>query len=235
MHEKIIILDFGSQYTQLIARKIRELQVYSEIAPCTAQSERFADDSLIGIILSGGPASVLDEGSPRMDERVLQLGVPILGICYGMQLTSLNFGGNIGRTQTREYGRAAIKILREEPLFSGVDSGSTIWMSHGDHVEKLPDGFIASASTESLPIAAFQNDTGTVFGLQFHPEVHHTEQGKQILWNFLHNVCHAKCDWSMASFIQAQKSAIRERVGDDRVLLGLSGGVDSAVTAALLH
>ncbi len=235
MHQKITILDFGSQYTQLIARKVREQNVFSEIVPFNAEVGQFEDDSLIGIILSGGPASVLEDGSPRIDSSILDLGVPVLGICYGMQLITLLGGGGIGRSNTREYGRASLKIVEESPLFEGIGDGTVVWMSHGDHVDKLPEGFITSAETESLPIAAFQNTSRKVFGLQFHPEVHHTADGKGILGNFLYNICGARGDWSMASFVESQTEVISNRVGEDEgVILGLSGGVDSAVTAALL-
>ncbi len=235
-HQKITILDFGSQYTQLIARKVRELGVFSEIIPFDAPTKRFDDSSLIGIILSGGPASVLEEGSPRIDKGVFELGVPILGICYGMQLIALIGEGKIGRTNTREYGRASLMIAEGNPLFEGICEGSVVWMSHGDHVEELPRGFTIAARTESLPIAAFQNLDRNVYGLQFHPEVHHTEQGKAILRNFLYNICNARGDWSMASFVETQVEALRARVSEhEGVILGLSGGVDSAVTAALLY
>ncbi len=235
MHRKITILDFGSQYTQLIARKVRELNVFSEIVPFDAEISRYADDSLIGIILSGGPASVLEENSPRIDKKILEINVPILGICYGMQLIAILNNGEIGRTNTREYGRASLKIIEPNPLFDKINNGLTVWMSHGDHVDRLPDGFSIAASTETLPIAAFQNLDRDIFGLQFHPEVHHTKQGKEILRNFLYNVCNATGDWSMASFVKAQTDEMRELVEEDEgVILGLSGGVDSAVTAALL-
>lgn len=235
MHQKITILDFGSQYTQLIARKVRELDVFSEIVPYDANPSYYADDSLIGIILSGGPASVLEDGSPLIDGDVLQLGVPVLGICYGMQLIALLNDGEIARTTTREYGRASLNIIEPNPLFEKIDNGTTVWMSHGDHVDRLPKGFSVAASTETLTIAAFQNKDRNIFGLQFHPEVHHTEQGRNVLRNFLYNVCGAAGDWSMASFVQTQTEAIRNKVAEDEgVILGLSGGVDSAVTAALL-
>ena len=234
-HQKITILDFGSQYTQLIARRIREIGVFSEIKPFDAPVSSFAEESLIGIVLSGGPASVLDDDSPRIDDSVFDLGVPVLGLCYGMQLIALKFKGLLERSQTREYGRAKVRIEREEPLFSGLPKESIVWMSHGDHVERLPDGFDLSASTETLPIAAFQDTNRKIFGLQFHPEVEHTEFGTQILHNFAYSICGARGDWSMESFIETESAAIRETVGaDERVVLGFSGGVDSAVTAALL-
>ncbi|MCD6501994.1 glutamine-hydrolyzing GMP synthase, partial [bacterium] len=183
-HQKITILDFGSQYTQLIARRIREIGVFSEIKPFDAPVSSFAEESLIGIVLSGGPASVLDDDSPQIDDSVFELGVPVLGLCYGMQLIALKFKGLLERSQTREYGRAKVRIEREEPLFSGLLKESIVWMSHGDHVERLPNGFDLSASTETLPIAAFQDTNRKIFGLQFHPEVEHTEFGAQMLHNF---------------------------------------------------
>jgi len=234
-HQKITILDFGSQYTQLIARRIREQGVFSEIVPYNKEPEYYADLSLIGIVLSGGPASALEEGSPQISSRVFQQGVPVLGICYGMQLIAKMFDGKLTRSDSREYGRASINIIQENPVFRDVENGSTVWMSHGDHVSELPSGFKISASTESLKIAAFQNTDSNIYGLQFHPEVAHTEHGNQIIRNFVYDVCKARGDWSMASFIDSQVNSIREKVApDEAVVLGLSGGVDSAVTAALL-
>lgn len=235
-HQKIAILDFGSQYTQLIARRIREIGVFSEILPFDAEPERFADLSLIGIVLSGGPASVLEENSPKISEKILNLGVPVLGICYGMQLLAFMLGGKLGKSMTREYGRARIEITEKLPLFEGIENRSTVWMSHGDHVEIAPKGFVVSARTETLPVAAFQENEKKFFGVQFHPEVVHTEKGMDILRNFLFVICGARGDWSMAKFIETQINAIREKVREDeRVVLGLSGGVDSAVTASLLE
>ncbi len=233
--QRIVILDFGSQYTQLITRRIREIGVFSEIVPFDAPVSSFADETLIGIVLSGGPASVLDQNSPNVDRKIFDLGVPVLGLCYGMQLIAKIFGGSLAGSNRREFGYAKVKIDRDEPLFAGVENGSTVWMSHGDHVGKLPSGFEKSAFTESLSIAAFQDTERRIFGLQFHPEVEHTEGGMQILRNFAYKICGARGDWSMESFIESQTAAIRETVGpDERVVLGLSGGVDSAVTAALL-
>ncbi|RKZ28889.1 GMP synthase (glutamine-hydrolyzing) [bacterium] len=234
-HQRIIILDFGSQYSQLIARRIRELGVFGERMPYNAPPDDFKDSSLIGIVLTGGPASVLDNGSPRISKSIFELGVPILGLCYGMQLIAKTLGGGIERTKAREYGRAIINFRTASPLLEGVENRSVVWMSHGDHVEKLPDGFEIIASTETLPIAAIQNLDRKIFGLQFHPEVAHTEHGTQILRNFLYGICKAKGDWTMKSFIGTQVEAIRETVAEDEgVVLGLSGGVDSAVTAAIL-
>ncbi len=234
-HQKIVVLDFGSQYTQLIARRIREIGVFSEIHPFSAPAAAWADSSLIGIVLSGGPASVLEAGSPMIDKSVFEQGVPVLGLCYGMQLIAKLFGGTVERSRTREYGRAVATFTGENPLFSGIPDGSTVWMSHGDHVDRLPTGFSTIASTETLPIAAFSNRDLRIFGLQFHPEVGHTEHGTGMLRNFAYKICHATGDWSIESFIDTETKSIRERVGAvEAVVLGYSGGVDSAVTAALL-
>ena len=234
--EKILILDFGSQYTQLIARRIREQHVYCEILPCTASEEQIRAFAPKGIILSGGPASVETVGSPVAPQVVFDLGVPLLGICYGLQYLAKALGGKVGPAPHREYGRAAIRIDAASSLFEGFTKGETceVWMSHGDRVEALPAGFHAVASTPSSPFAAVAHESKPIFGLQFHPEVHHSARGNEILGNFLRlSGCHGH--WNMADFSKQLIEQIRAQVGTGKVICGLSGGVDSAVTALLIH
>ena len=234
MHELILILDFGSQYTQLIARRIREQGVYCEIRPCTdAPGELPAN--LKGLVLSGGPDSVLSETRPPFDPAWLELDVPVLGICYGMQLLTALGGGVVARGTHREYGKATLQLTGDgAPLFTAVPAESQVWMSHGDHVETPPPGYRVTA-TASCPVAAFANDELRRYGLQFHPEVHHSTAGVQMVKNFVFDVCGCAGDWTMGSFIEEQVERIRAQVGSDRVICGLSGGVDSSVVAALLH
>lgn len=234
--EKILILDFGSQYTQLIARRIREQHVYCEILPCTASEEQIRAFAPKGIILSGGPASVETVGSPIAPQVVFDLEVPLLGICYGLQYLAKALGGKVGPAPHREYGRAAIRIEAASPLFEGFTPGEScdVWMSHGDRVEALPTGFAALASTPSSPFAAVAHVEKPIFGLQFHPEVHHSARGGEILANFLRiSGCHGQ--WNMADFSKQLVEQIRAQVGTGKVICGLSGGVDSAVTALLIH
>jgi GMP synthase (glutamine-hydrolysing) len=233
----IIILDFGSQYTQLIARRIREMSVYCEIRPCTEgpPSDPEARARIQALVLSGGPSSVYDADAPPFDERWLDLDVPVLGICYGMQLLATTGGGGVGRAERREYGHADLEISESSPLFTGVDPKTPVWMSHGDHVERLPDGWRAVARTPNCPVTAMADSSGTRFGIQFHPEVTHTQQGVQMLQNFVLGISRATADWSMGSFVERQVAEIRRKVGDDHVICGLSGGVDSSVAAALIH
>lgn len=232
--EMILILDFGSQFTQLIARRVREMHVYSEIHPCTAPFERFDGENIVGIILSGGPASVLDPNSPDIDRRFLAMGVPVLGICYGMQLIARIHGGDLRKSESREYGRATVKADLNSALFRGSVEKSTVWMSHGDTIVTPPKGFNIVASTDDVAIAAMENDGAKTYCVQFHPEVVHTVQGKHILHNFVFEVCRAKGDWTMQSFIDRTVGDIRRQVGDGKVILGISGGVDSAVCGLLL-
>ena len=234
---RILILDFGSQYTQLIARRVRELNVYCEIHPCTLPAEKIRAFGARGVILSGGPASVAAEGSPRVDPVVWNLGVPVLGICFGLQLMSLVLGGKVLKADHREYGRAPIEVAKESPLFAGFATGETcdVWMSHGDRVELLPEGFEILARSPGSPFAAVGHARRRIFGVQFHPEVHHTPRGKELLANFVHGICGCASDWNMASFAREATEAIRRQVGDGVVICGLSGGVDSAVAALLLH
>ncbi len=236
-HQTVWILDFGSQYTQLIARRIREHRVYCEIRPCTDAAPEAFPEELVGIVLSGGPASVLAEGAPTFDGRWLEAGVPILGICYGMQLLTHRKGGTVEQGRSREYGRADIEIVGESALFADFDPEEPhqVWMSHGDHVDRLPEGFRVLARSAGQVIAAMGSADDRAFGLQFHPEVTHTRKGGRILERFLREVCGAAGDWTPNSFVEEQVEAIRARVGTDRVVCGLSGGVDSSVTAALLH
>ncbi|MBN2709527.1 MAG: glutamine-hydrolyzing GMP synthase [Calditrichaceae bacterium] len=234
-HETIVILDFGSQYTQLIARRIRELGVFSEIMPFNADPDTYKNKNLKGLILSGGPASVYDQGAPHVDAGILETGLPVLGICYGLQLITYLNKGKIVQAEHKEYGLASLEIKTETELFLDIPSISKVWMSHGDKVELLPGDYKAIAETKNSPYAAIQHKEKPIYGLQFHPEVVHTEQGKNILKNFLFNICRCKGDWSAQSFIEESIKKIREQVGDKQVLCALSGGVDSSVVAVLLH
>ena len=233
-HETLLILDFGSQYTQLIARRIREQGVFCEIRPCTMVAPGELPPNIKGLILSGGPDSVLESDAPPFDSGWLDLSLPILGICYGMQLMTHLGGGKVVRGTHREYGKATLAVTKPGTLFEGVPGESTIWMSHGDHVEEMPTGYHLVASA-SCPVAAMERNDGQRFGIQFHPEVTHSEFGTQMIRNFLFSVCHCTGDWSMGSFVEEQVAAIRAQVGTDKVICGLSGGVDSSVVAALLH
>jgi len=236
--DTIAILDFGGQYTQLIARRIRELSVYSEILPCTQSLESLLARGYRGIVLSGGPSSVYEEGAPLPPRQLFDAGIPILGICYGMQAMGYLLGGHVVPAERREYGAAEVALEGASPLFAGVepdrDGRLAVWMSHGDSVLKVPKGFVPLGSTANCPVAAMADERRRLYAVQFHPEVAHTPQGRRILDNFLH-VCGVKRSWSMASFADATVDAIRSKVGTDRVLCALSGGVDSAVVAVLVH
>ncbi len=234
-HSKIIILDFGSQYTQVIARRIRECQVYSEIVRFNVTGSEIAELKPNGIILSGGPASVYDERAPQIDPQIFSLGVPILGICYGMQLMAHHLGGQVEFSARREYGAGLLQVTNGSALFEGIGPQLDIWSSHGDKVTTLPDGFRAAARSENSNFAAIENSERKLYGLQFHPEVAHTPRGKEILQNFVFRICHCAMDWTMGSFIEEACARIRRQVGEEKVVLGLSGGVDSSVVAALLH
>lgn len=234
--EKVLILDFGSQYTQLIARNTRELGVFSEIHPYHFSAEAIRNDGDIkAIILSGGPSSVYADDAPHADPAIFELGLPILGICYGLQHIAYSMKGSVDPASKREYGRARLHINSQSPLFKDIPSPTVVWMSHGDHLTQLPEGFAAVAHTDNSPICAIEHREKQIYGIQFHPEVHHTEAGKQILHNFLFHICGFSGNWSPQSFIEMAIQNIRETVGSDRVLLGLSGGVDSSVLAVLLH
>jgi GMP synthase (glutamine-hydrolysing) len=233
-HEMVLILDFGSQYTQLIARRVREAHVYCEIAPYNVDLSSYEGRNVRGYILSGGPASLKDPGAPRLERKFFDRDVPILGICYGMQLLADLFGGELARSEKREYGRALFSPRPDEPLFKQISDRRQVWMSHGDSIVKLPDGFRVVGSTDTLEVAAVANDSRRIYGLQFHPEVHHTEQGKQIIANFLFDICRLKGDWTAESFIEESVARIRQQVGEANVVLGISGGVDSTVASVLL-
>ena len=234
-HETILILDFGSQYTQLIARRVREAGVFSEIHPYNVNLKQFEKRNLKGIILSGGPSSVYENDAPHIGKEIFEFALPVLGICYGLQLMSHLYGGKVVQAEEKEYGPARLQISDKSPLFSKIPNRSSVWMSHGDKVLSLPKGFSSIAQTENAPFAAIQHNTLPFFGLQFHPEVTHTKFGSQLIENFLFEVSGCSGDWSPASFIDESIRQIRERVGRRHVLCGLSGGVDSSVVAVLLQ
>ncbi len=233
--EKVMILDFGSQYTQLIARKIRELNVYAEIVPFDVSIDEIKSEKPNVIILSGGPSSIYDDDSPKVDRELFNLDVPMLGICYGLYVVVDAYGGKIEYSSKREYGRATVDVEKGSELFKGLDSQQVVWMSHGDKVLEPPGGFVVTASSRNAEVAAIENPQKKVYGVQFHPEVYHTDHGMEILSNLLFDICGLSKSWTMESFINSTVEAIREEVGDGTVLLGLSGGVDSSVTAVLLQ
>jgi GMP synthase (glutamine-hydrolysing) len=241
MHELIVVLDYGSQYTQLIARRVREAGVYSEIMPCTVPVSEVVTRRPKGIILSGGPASVYDEDAPDLDLSLLDVTaedggpVPVLGICYGLQAMTHLQGGSVERADRREFGRAHLLIDDDSDLLEGVPSGSPVWMSHGDHLTSPAEGYAVIGHTDNAPVAAVRNRKRRHYGVQFHPEVVHTTHGKQIIENFVHGICGCSGDWTPASFIEEKIREIRETVDSADVILGLSGGVDSSVAAVLLH
>ena len=233
--DTILVLDFGSQYTQLIARRVRELGVYSEILPWDIASEKISSLSPKGVILSGGPESVTQDNTPRIPEIIFNLDVPILGICYGMQTLAEQKGGSVSTSSKKEFGYAELKIEHSSKIFNGLDADHLdVWMSHGDLVSILPDGFILSASTESAPIAAMEHKDKHYYALQFHPEVTHTNKGQKIIENFVVDICKSQKKWKLDDLIEHRIKEIKAQVGDKKVLLGLSGGVDSSVTAMLL-
>ncbi len=231
---QILILDFGSQYTQLIARRLRQLKVYCEILPCHTKIEEITSKELKGIVLSGGPSSIYSKDSPQVDPKIFELGLPILGICYGMQLISHNRGGKVLKAKKREYGFSLLKTSKKSKLFAGVPEKIKVWMSHGDEVKKLPSGFKKSANTSDIKIAAFENEKENLYALQFHPEVHHTDYGLKILKNFAHKICQYRDTWSPASFLDETIAEIKKDVNNNFVICGLSGGVDSSVAAVIV-
>jgi len=231
----ILIVDFGSQYNQLIARRVRELRVYCQIEPPDIKIESIRELRPDGIILSGGPASIYDRYSPKVAPRIFNLNIPILGICYGMQYMMDSLGGTVKGAGKREYGHAELRIRRHDGLFSGIEETTPCWMSHGDSTAKLPRGFRITGSTQNTRIAAVEHPKKHLYGFQFHPEVLHTPKGKSMLRNFLFDVCHCPKNWTMSSFARESIKRIRDDVGDSKVILGLSGGVDSSVTALLIH
>ncbi len=235
--DRILIIDFGGQYTQLIARRVREVGVYSEILPFDAAREAIESFGAAGVILSGGPDSVSSAAAPRVDEVVFDLGVPILGICYGMQTLAARFGGEVAPADHREYGYAEVALAGQDPLLGGLVNGAPlkVWMSHGDRVERLPDGFSTIARSANAPLAAMANVEQRLYGVQFHPEVTHTEHGTEIIRRFAIDICDCAGNWTPSNIVWEHIERIRSAVGSDRVLLGLSGGVDSSVVAALMH
>lgn len=237
MNEKILILDFGSQYTQLIARSVRELNIYCEIQPCTKPVEY--DDQLKGVILSGSPFSVNDPAAPKPDIKAIADKLPVLAVCYGAQLLAQQGGGIVGKSTHREYGRANLKGIVESPLMTTINNGSQVWMSHSDTIKELPQGFQVIAKTESIPVAAFTSSddyaANKVYAIQFHPEVTHSTDGRQLLKNFAVDICGCSRDWTPAAFIEETVARIKEQVGDGKVVMALSGGVDSTVAATLVN
>ncbi len=239
MDERIVILDFGAQYTQLIARRVREAGVFSEIFPCNTSLDNL--HGARGLVLSGGPSSVYDDGAPQLDPRILELrrsdgtDLPILGICYGLQAMVHALGGEVRAARHREFGRTHLEVIRGRGLLEGIPAGTKVWMSHGDLLTRVPEGFSVIAKTSNTPVAAVQHEARPHFGVQFHPEVVHTDCGLRIFHNFARAICGCAGDWSPASFIEGKTAELRATVGDDHVVLGLSGGVDSSVAARLLH
>jgi len=235
MRETVIVLDFGGQYNQLIARRVRDAHVYAEMLPYNTDIRKIKDKNPIGIIFTGGPNSVYDEGAPKCDEAIFGLGIPILGICYGSQFISLALGGEVEKAPSGQYGKTDIDYETDSILFGDMDGHSVCWMSHTDYISKAPEGFRVTAVTETCPVAAFESAEKKIFGVQFHPEVQHTANGQSVLWHFLFDVCGAKGDWTMESYARQAVEDIRGKVGGKKVLLALSGGVDSSVCAVLLH
>ncbi len=234
--DRILVIDFGSQYTQLIARNVREAGVYCEIYPFDVPMQAIEDFKPKGIILSGGPESVTTHDTPRAHPDIFQMGLPVLGICYGMQTMSEQLGGSVEDSEHKEYGHAQIKLSGDCALFQGIEADSIdVWMSHGDRVNAIPEGFDVVGSSQNAPLAAFADTARQFYGIQFHPEVTHTQNGQQIIASFIHTICGCADDWQPANIIQQSIEQIRQQVGDDEVILGLSGGVDSSVVAALLH
>ncbi|MDQ7815485.1 MAG: glutamine-hydrolyzing GMP synthase [Melioribacteraceae bacterium] len=233
--QKILILDFGSQYTQLIARRVRESKVYSEIHSHNYPIEKIKDEKPSGIILSGGPMSVYDQDAPDIAKEIFELGIPVLGLCYGLQLIALHHSGKVEPAKNREYGKAHINILENDFLLNTVDDNSVVWMSHGDYITMLPQGFRVTAKTENSPICAISDPDKKIYGLQFHPEVVHTEQGVKIINNFLFKICKCQADWTSENFINTAIEEVKSKVRSKKAICALSGGVDSSVAAVLMH
>jgi GMP synthase (glutamine-hydrolysing) len=233
--DNVLVVDFGAQYAQLIARRVREAHVYSEIVPRTMPLSEMLARKPAGIILSGGPASVHVPGAPSIDEALYDSGVPVLGICYGAQLIAQQLGGEVARTGVAEYGRTALEVTGSSGLFAGLPSEQDVWMSHADSIVRAPVGFRVTAQTEAVPIAALEDPERAVYAVQFHPEVAHTARGQEVLKHFLYDVCGCLPRWTMTSIVEQAVESIRAQVGDEKVICGLSGGVDSAVAAALVH
>lgn len=235
MNETVLVIDFGGQYNQLIARRVRELNVYCEMYPYTISLQKIKEINPIGIIFTGGPSSVYENGAPRVDKEIFNLGIPILGICYGCQLIAYMLDGKVEHAQTREYGRQIVKFDNSSKMFTGLKSESACWMSHTDRVEELPKGFKITAYTDTCKAAAFENEEKGIYGVQYHPEVHHSEEGMEQLRNFLYNVVKVKGDWTMGNFAKNAIAQLKEKIGDKKVLCAFSGGVDSAVAATLIY
>lgn len=234
-HERVLVLDFGGQYNQLIARRVRDLKVYCDLKPCDMTVEEIQAYHPIGIIFTGGPNSVYDENSPHIPAEILRLGIPVLGICYGAQLIAYTLGGKVEHAATSEYGKRSFTFRKESPLSENIPQTSVCWMSHTDHVTAVPAGFEVLATTESCPVTVYGSVEKRIYGIQFHPEVVHSEYGNRMLENFLYKVCKAKGDWTMQNFVAEQVKKLREKIGDKKVLCAMSGGVDSAVAATLIH
>ena len=233
-HQRVLILDFGGQYNQLIARRVREQGVYCDLVPSDKSLEEIRAYDPIGIIFTGGPNSVYGEGAPTVDAGIFSLGIPVLGICYGCQLIAHTLGGKVTHADTREYGKCEISYGASR-LFKGIASENICWMSHTDYVSTVPQGFKVTATTATCPAAGFENDSKNIYGIQFHPEVHHTREGDKILRNFLYEICGAAGDWTMSNFVEEQVALLKEKLAGKRVLCAMSGGVDSAVAATLVH
>ncbi len=234
-HEKVLVLDFGGQYNQLIARRVRDLNVYCDLKPCDMTAEEIKRYDPIGIIFTGGPNSVYDPDSPRVPKEIFDLGIPVLGICYGAQLIAYTLGGKVEHAAMSEYGRREVSLVKDAPLFAGVPASSICWMSHTDHVTEVPEGFEVLASTSTCRVTVYGSQERKIYGIQFHPEVVHSEYGNRMLENFLYRVCGAKGDWTMKNFVQEQVAYLKEKIGEKRVLCAMSGGVDSAVAATLVY
>ena len=235
MHQKVLVLDFGGQYNQLIARRVRDLRVFCDLKPYDISVEEIKKYAPIGIIFTGGPNSVYGEGAPRVRDELLKLGIPVLGICYGAQLIAHVLGGRVERAATSEYGKREFSFTKESPLSEDIPKRSICWMSHTDRIEVLPAGFEILASTPDCPVTLYGDNKRKIYGVQFHPEVAHTEYGNKLLENFLYRVCGAKGDWTMKNFVFEEVARLKEKIGDKKVLCAMSGGVDSAVAATLVH
>ncbi len=234
-HERVLVLDFGGQYNQLIARRVRDLGVYCDLKSCSMSMDEIKAYAPIGIIFTGGPNSVYDEKSPHIDPAIFELGIPVLGICYGCQLIAYTLGGKVEHAPQSEYGKRHVEFVKESPLSENIPAKSVCWMSHTDYVAEAPAGFDILAVTESCPVAVYGNENRRIYGVQYHPEVVHSEYGNQLLKNFLYNVCRAKGDWTMGGFVEEQVKALKEKLAGKKVLCAMSGGVDSAVAATLVH
>ena len=232
--ETVIVIDFGGQYNQLVARRVRECNVYCEIYSYRTDLEKIREMEPKGIILTGGPNSCYEEDSPTCSRELFELGIPVLGLCYGAQLMMHVLGGKVERARDRVYGRVVTDVDTSSPLFEGIEPGTTVWMSHFDYISRLAPGFKTCATTDNCPVAAAEDKENDLYAIQFHPEVLHTERGKDILHNFVYGICGCSGDWKMDSFVETSIKSIREKVGEGRVLCGLSGGVDSSVAAVLL-